>query len=82
VVGFDDRPETIQLYGEPLACVLNSWGKWNSGPRTVRGTNLQIPEGAYWTKASVLTRGQVVSLSSVAGWPLRKLKSYGAEGNI
>ena len=83
VVGFDDRPETIALYGEPLACVLNSWGKnWNAGSRTVRGTSLLIPEGAYWTKASVLMRGQVVALSSVAGWPPRTLRSYGAEGNV
>ena len=82
LVGFDDRPETVALYGEPLAAVLNSWGRWNKGPRTVRGTSLQIPEGAYWTKASVLLRGQVVSLSSVAGWPARKLTNYGAEGNV
>jgi len=82
LVGFDDRPDTIALYGEPLACVLNSWSRWNKGPRTVRGTSLQIPEGAYWTKASVLLRGQVVALSSVAGWPARRLTNYGAEGNV
>lgn len=83
LVGFDDRPETIALYGEPLAAVLNSWGgRWNRGPRSVRGTSLQIPEGAYWTKASVLLRGQVVALSSVAGWPARRLTNYGAEGNV
>jgi hypothetical protein len=81
--GFDDRPETIRLYGEPLAAVLNSWGKrWNSGSRKVRGTDLEIPEGAYWSKASVLLRGQCIALSSVAGWPPRKLKSYGAVGNV
>jgi hypothetical protein len=82
IVGFDDRPETIAIYGEPLAAVLNSWNRWNKGPRTVRGTSLLIPEGAYWTKASVLMRGQVVALSSVAGWPPRTLRSYGAEGNV
>lgn len=82
IVGYDDRPETVRLYGEPLACVQNSWGRWNSGPRGVRGTDLKIPEGAYWTKASTLLRGQVIALSSVAGWPPRKLKDYGAGGNV
>lgn len=82
IVGYDDRPEVIRRYGEPLACVQNSWGRWNSGPRTVMGTDLKIPEGAYWTTASSLMRGQVIALSSVAGWPPRKLKNYGAGGNV
>jgi len=82
IVGYDDRPETVSIYGEPLACVQNSWGRWNSGPRTVRGTNFEIPEGAYWTKASTILRGQAIALSSVAGWPARKLPNYGAEGNV
>ena len=83
ICGFDDRPEIIKLYGEPLAAVLNSWGRrWNSGPRAVFGTNLQIPEGAYWTKARNLVRGQAVALSSVAGWPPRQLRTYGATGNV
>jgi hypothetical protein len=83
IVGYDDRPEVIQIYGEPLACVLNSWGRrWNSGPRTVYGTSLQIPEGAYWTKASTLVLGQCIALSSVAGWPPRLLPDYGARGRV
>lgn len=83
ICGFDDRPAVIKKYGEPLAAVLNSWGsRWNSGSRKVYGTSLQIPEGAYWTQASHLIRGQVVALSSVAGWPPRKLKTYGARGRV
>jgi hypothetical protein len=80
--GWDDRPEIIKKYGEPLACVLNSWGRWNRGGRKVYGTDLYIPEGAYWTKASTLARCQCIALSSVAGWPARKLTSYGAKGNV
>jgi hypothetical protein len=80
--GWDDRPETIKIYGEPLCCIINSWSKWNSGPRKVLGTNLEIPHGAYWVKASDMDRCQCIALSSVAGWPARKLKSYGAVGNI
>lgn len=81
-IGYDDRPETIRKYREPLVCVLNSWGRWNKGPRKVMGTNLEIPEGAYWTPASTIDRCSGISLSSVAGWPPRKLKTYGADGNI
>ena len=82
LVGADDRPETIRKYGEPLICILNSWARWNRGPRKVMGTNFEIPHGAYWTKASILSRMSCIALSSVAGWPRRKLPSYGAAGNL
>lgn len=82
LVGADDRPETVRKYGEPLICILNSWAKWNRGPRKVLGTSLEIPHGAYWTKASILSRMSCIALSSVAGWPRRKLPTYGAEGNL
>lgn len=83
VVGWDARPETLRKWGEPLACILNSWGpRWNRGNRKVYGENLFIPEGAYWTKASVLARCQCIALSSVAGWPARKLPSFGAKGKV
>jgi hypothetical protein len=82
VCGYDDRPETIQLYGGALACVLNSWGRWNRGPRKVLGASYEIPEGAYWTKAKNLIAGTVIAYSSVAGWPQRKLATYGAKGNV
>jgi hypothetical protein len=83
VAGWDERPEIIKIYGEPLGLVGNSWGsRWNSGSRKVLGTNLLIPEGFYWTKASNLARTTLIALSSVAGWPKRKLKSFGAEGRV
>jgi len=81
-IGFDQRPETVRKYKEPLVLVLNSWARWNRGPRKVMGTNLMIPEGSYWTPASTINRCSGIALSSVAGWPPRKLPSYGAEGNI
>lgn len=81
-IGADERPETVRKYGEPLILVLNSWGRWNRGPRKVMGTNLMIPEGAYWTPASTINRCSGIALSNIAGWPPRKLRSYGAEGNI
>jgi len=79
-IGFDQRPETVRKYKEPLVLVLNSWNRWNRGPRKVMGTDLMIPEGSYWTPASTINRCSGIALSSVAGWPPRKLRSYGAEG--
>lgn len=80
--GYDDRPETVQKYGQALVCWQNSWSNWNAGPRTVRGTNLQIPEGGFWALASTIDRCRCIALSSVAGWPRRKHTTYGAQGNI
>ena len=81
-IGYDDRPETVKKYGQALVCWLNSWGKWNSGPRKVRDTVYEIPDGAFWALASTIDRCSNIALSSVAGWPARKLPSYGATGNI
>lgn len=42
-IGADDRPETIKIYGEPLFLNLNSWNKWNSGPRDIRDSARFVP---------------------------------------
>lgn len=81
-LGYDDRKSTIEKYGQPLVLWQNSWARWNKGPRRVRGTNINIPHGAYWAKASTIDRCSCIALSSVAGWPRRKLPTYGAEGNL
>lgn len=76
-IGVDDRQEIKDKYGEPLVCVLNSWGKWNSGPRRVLGTNIEIPEGSFWAKWSDVKRRYAVAFSSVDGWPSKQLPDYG-----
>jgi hypothetical protein len=81
-IGYDDRPSTVQKYGQPLVLWQNSWGKWNSGSRKVRGTNINIPHGSYWANASTIDQCSCIALSSVAGWPRRKLPTYGAEENL
>lgn len=43
VIAWDDRPDTIKIYGSSLACVLNSWAKWNSGPRDIRDSARFVP---------------------------------------
>lgn len=71
--GADDRDEIKQLYGEPLVCILNSWAKWNSGPRRVKGTDLDIPEGSFWVKWSQVKNRTFIAFSGVGGWPARSL---------
>ena len=80
--GYDDRPSTISKYGQALVLWTNSWGSWNSGPRRVRGTDIDIPPGSYWALASTIDRCQCIALSSVSGWPRRRHTTYGAQGNI
>lgn len=81
-IGYDDRPDTIKKYGQALVLWLNSWSKWNTGPRRIRGIDFDIPEGAYWALASTIDRCSCIALSSVAGWPRRKHTTLGATGNV
>lgn len=79
-IGADDRDETKSKYGGPLVLLQNSWGKFNSGPRTVRGTQLQIPEGSFWARWKDVSRRYVVAMSSIAGWPSKNLPDWIPEG--
>lgn len=79
-IGYDDRDEIKQKYGEPLVCILNSWGKWNSGGRRVLGTSIDIPEGAYWAKWSDAKRRYAIAFSSAMGWPAQSLPDLEPEG--
>ncbi len=78
----DDRPEIIKLYGEPLVMVQNSWGAWNEGGRRIFGTFVDIPIGSFWARWSDIKNRYMVAVSGVNGWPPKKLKNYGAFGNI
>lgn len=80
--GWDARPVTIQKYGEPLALIMNQWALWNTGPRRILGTGLDIPGGSFWTKASVLRSFRMIAYSSILGWPRKRLPDYGATGHI
>lgn len=75
-IGADDRPEIHQKYGGPLVLVLNSWGKFNSGPRRVLGTDIDIPEGSFWTPWKNVSRRSLIAYSGVNGWPARNLPDY------
>ena len=78
----DDRDEIKKLYNEPLVLVQNSWGEWNEGGRRIFGTFVDIPVGSFWARWSDISRRSAIAFSGVAGWPPKKLQSYGARGNI
>lgn len=78
----DDREAIKKVYNEPLVLVQNSWGAWNEGPRRILGTNIDIPVGSFWARWSDIKNRYMVAVSGVNGWPPKKLKSYGALGNI
>lgn len=68
--------DTRTIFNETLFLVVNSWGKFNSGPRT-HGQ----PEGSFWIRekdaAGMLAgRGSWV-FSNVDGFPARDLPHYG-----
>ena len=45
IIGYDDRPETVRIYGFPLALYIHDWDRWNSGPRDIRDSaNFYAPE--------------------------------------
>lgn len=82
IYGWDARPITIKKYGEPLALWGNQWAAWNTGPRRILGTDLDIPEGFFWNKASNLRKAKCIAYSSILGWPRKKLPDFGATGHI
>ena len=81
-LGVDDRDIIKAKYGEPLVLCCNSWGRWNTGPRRILGTNIDIPEGCWWAKWSDVKKRYVIARSSVNGWPRRNLPHFGATGII
>lgn len=79
-IGYDDRDIIKQKYGEPLVLILNSWGtNWISGGRRILGTNIDIPHGSYWAKASACKGRTAHAFSGVNGWPRRRLTGLGWE---
>jgi len=75
-LGVDDRDEIKRQYGEPLVMVQNSWAKWNTGPRRVLGTSLEIPEGGFWARWSDLSARYAIAFSGVNGWPAKQLPDW------
>lgn len=55
-IGFDDRDVIKQLYNQPLVLDLNSWQKWNSGPRDIYQSAVLVPadKKALWTQLGIV----------------------------
>lgn len=74
--GCDD---TRTRLNETLFLVVNSWGRWNAGPRVHNQ-----PEGSFWIRQSVAERmlaqqGSFV-FSNFDGFPAQQLPDYGFGG--
>lgn len=85
-IACDDRDWAHQTYGGPLFLIQNSWGKYNSGPRRIYGTQHDIPHGSFWVvqsdAARIIDSGGSFAFSSARGFPARKLPDYGFTGVI
>ena len=75
-IGVDDRDEVKAKYNEPLVLILNSWANWNNGPRKIVGTEMEIPEGAFWTPWSHAKNREYIVHSGGAGFPRKLLPDY------
>lgn len=75
-LGVDDRDEVKRKYGGPLVHIQNSWNKWNSGPRRVMGTDIDIPEGSFWARWKDVQNRVFIALSGANGWPAQKLPNW------
>jgi hypothetical protein len=55
-IGVDDRDAIKQKYGEPLVLILNSWAKWNSGPRDIYQSSTLVPHDRKdaWAKLGLV----------------------------
>ena len=72
-ISYDDRPGTHRIYGCAAVLILNSWGsRWISGPRKIRGTNINIPEGSFWALTKDFNR-RAVAFSGANGWVRKSL---------
>lgn len=75
-IGADDRAEIKKAYGEPLVLILNSWAKWNKGPRRILGTQIDIPEGSFWSRWSDAKNRRIYHVSGCNGWQRLALPDY------
>lgn len=79
VMGYDDRPETIQMYGFPLFLYCHDWGLWSSNKKgiLIRDTNILIPPGTFWADARLLDQCDMTALSGLKGWKRQVLPDLG-----
>jgi hypothetical protein len=82
-LGVDARPWVEQQYNTPcLVLMQNSWGRFNSGPRRIYKTQIDIPEGSFWAQWGDISRRGMVAMSSAMAWPPQVLPNWIPEGII
>lgn len=63
-IGVDDRDIIKQTYGQPLVLELNSWARWNTGPRDILASAALVPPGKKeeWIKKGIVnpTTGNIM----------------------
>lgn len=63
-IAVDDRQEIKAIYNEPLVLILNSWAKWNGGPRDIYQSAALVPPAkkALWVQAGIVnpTTGNIM----------------------
>jgi len=63
-IAFDDRPWAHQTYGGPLVLVLNSWAKFNVGPRDIHDSAKLVPaeKRELWSRIGItnLSTGNIM----------------------
>lgn len=74
-MGYDDRDATKSKYGFPLFLYNHDWARWNSGGRRIMGTEIDIPEGAFWADARLLNRCECRAMSNLNGFPGRVINN-------
>jgi hypothetical protein len=63
-IGVDDRDAIKQIYNEPLVLILNSWAKWNRGPRDIFQSAALVPadKKQKWVECGIVnpTTGNIM----------------------
>lgn len=75
----DSTPEAIKKYGQPLVMITNSWANWNGSDRRHCHGDPSLPlmpTGSFWTTADKVAKRDMYAVSSIQGFPNRKLKSW------
>jgi hypothetical protein len=71
-MGVDDTPWAHKHYGGPLFLILNSWARWNRGPR-----RHNQPHGSFWVThkdaASIIRAGGSFAFSGFNGFPAQEI---------
>ncbi len=77
--GADDRPWAHQTYGGPLVLDLNSWAKWNKGPRDIYDSAQYVPANKkeLWIQRGVVNSatGNIMIPEGSCWVPFKEMKS-------